>query len=258
MQLKKSFGQHLLIAGPTTEKIVRTLGASNTDVVLEIGPGSGNMTEHLLRSGAKVVAIEKDGDMVARLAERFGDTKNLVVVHGDFLKTDLEELFGHLASKALFCGNLPYNISTPILFKLLESKRLFSHGLVMVQREVALRMTARAGGKDYGVLGIMLQSRARLKKCFDVSPKSFLPPPKVWSSIVAIDFPETPPYDIARPDIFEKIVKLSFQSRRKMLRNGVPQEYLFALEVAGIDGRRRPETLSIDEFVAIADAAVKP
>lgn len=256
MHLKKYLGQHILVAEPTVEKIVRTLNPTKEDTILEIGPGTGKLTKHLLKSAGSVIAIEKDQEMISNLKSQISDLENLRIIHDDFLNINLESLLLSMQScgrtSALFAGNLPYNISTPILFKLKENKKLFRRGIVMVQKEVAVRLTAKPGGKDYGVLSIMMQSAAVMKKCFDVSPKSFVPPPKVTSSVVLIEFPEKLPYLIENTDVFERIVKSAFQQRRKMIRNSIPKEYLPALKAANIDPMRRPETLTIDEFAKLS------
>lgn len=253
MRLKKSLGQHILVAAPTAEKIVRTLSPSKDDVVLEIGPGRGALTKHISKIAGRVIAIEKDLEMIERLESL--NLENLEIIHADFLKCDLNSVLTRVLAyeraRVLFCGNLPYNISTPILFKLKENAKLFSRGIIMIQREVAERLVAKPGTKDYGVLSIMIQVAARMKKCFNVSAKSFFPPPKVTSAVVEMDFSDPPPYKVDDPSAFAYVVKSTFKTRRKMIRNSIPKEYLPALEKAGIAPTRRPETLSIDEFIAI-------
>lgn len=260
MHLKKSLGQHLLVAEPTLEKIVRTLAPSKEDTVLEIGPGTGKLTRHLAGAAGHVIAVEKDPEMAELLfnvsakqpADRQGSTfNNIEIVNADFLEFDLTCKLTNLKTHQLFCGNLPYNISTPILFKLRDHRRLFSHGVVTIQREVAERLVAKPGCKDYGILSILMQSKAVIKKCFNISPRAFFPPPKVTSSVVKITFPEPPPYEIADEDLFAKVVRTVFQKRRKMIRNSLPEELLPALEMAGIESTRRPEDISIDEFIRL-------
>jgi len=156
----------------------------------------------------------------------------------------------------LFCGNLPYNISTPILFKLRDHKDLFERGVIMIQKEVAERLVAKSGGKDYGILSIMMQVSAKIEKCFHVSPRSFLPPPKVTSTVVKIHFYKDSPYKIKDRQLFENIVKSCFGKRRKMIRNSVPKEHLPALERAGIKSTQRPEELSIEKYVLLANTII--
>lgn len=266
MFLKKSLGQHLLVAEPTLEKISRTLAPTKDDTVLEIGPGTGKLTRHLAKYAGRVIAVEKDREMAEALKvqclprawSRGSMFQNVEIVHADFLKLDLTQTLKHLNTQTLFCGNIPYNISTPILFKLREHRHLFDRGVVTVQREVAQRLVAKPGGKDYGILSIMMQLVAVIEKCFNISAKSFIPPPKVVSSLVKITFPKKPPYHIEDETLFSKIVKSAFHMRRKMIRNSIPKEYLWALKEAGIDNTRRPETLSIPEFAKLCNVISAP
>ncbi|OGQ48153.1 MAG: ribosomal RNA small subunit methyltransferase A [Deltaproteobacteria bacterium RIFCSPLOWO2_02_FULL_47_10] len=252
MRLKKYLGQHLLVAEPTLEKIVRTLAPAENDTVLEIGPGDGRLTAHLLKCGCRVIAVEKDAEMIESLNVRLGDAKNLKIIHADFLKLDLTYALKHLNTYALFCGNIPYNISSPILFKLRDNRHLFDRGMLTIQKEVAERLIGKPGSKNYGILAIMMQSAAKIERCFDISPRSFIPPPKVTSSVIKLTFPEEPPYNIEDKELFSAIVKKAFGQRRKMIRNSLPSEYLPALEAAGIEPSRRPETVSIEEFARLA------
>lgn len=254
MFLKKSYGQHLLTSEPTLEKIVRILNSSSDSTVIEIGPGTGNLTKHLLARAGRVIAIEKDTEMIEVLQKKFSNEK-LQVIHQDILEVNFQKIIPS-GEKVLFAGNLPYNISTPILFKLSENRQLFKRGIVMVQREVAKRMVARPGSKDYGILSILMQVVAKLKKDFDIAPGAFLPPPKVTSSVVSIEFPEKPPYEIKDYDLFAKLVKSSFGKRRKMIRNSLPEEYLFALQLAGINETDRPEDLSIEQFIKLSNCCL--
>jgi len=257
MHLKKKFGQHLLIAEPTIEKIVKTLAPLKEDDLLEIGPGTGKLTRHLLKNAGRVTVIDTDREMVEILKENFPSAKNLEIVHADFLKINLSSLFHQQPNRVIFCGNLPYNISTPILFKLKENRSLFSRGVVMVQKEVALRLTARPSTKDYGILAILMQSVADIKKCFDVSPGSFIPPPKVFSSVVSIKFYDLPRYEIKDESVFTKIVREAFSKRRKMIRNTVHKEYLPYLEEAGIDPKLRPEDVPIEDYARLSSIVKK-
>jgi 16S rRNA (adenine1518-N6/adenine1519-N6)-dimethyltransferase len=257
MRLKKTLGQHLLVNKSALEKIVRSLNPSKQDIVMEIGPGTGNLTKILAEHAGTVIAIEKDMEMVERLNILSQDFKNLKIIHADFLKLDLPSLFYDLRfaiyNSRLFCGNLPYNISTPILFKLRDNKEMFSRGVIMVQREVAKRLVAKPGNKDYGVLSIMLQTDAGIKKIFDLSPGSFLPPPKVTSTVLSVEFPSPPPYQVKKRDQFEQIVKGAFNQRRKMIRNTLPPELLSLLKTVNIKPTDRPENLSIADFIKLSE-----
>lgn len=235
--------------------MVRTLAPTKNDAVLEIGPGTGKLTKFLLEYSGRVMAVEKDPDMIEALRQNFRGIDNLEIVHADILEADIPSLLG--ASRPmdhaswLFAGNLPYNISTPILFKLRDNRKSFRRGIIMIQKEVAMRLTARPGNKDYGILSIMMQIDALIERCFDVSPGSFIPPPKVTSSVVKIEFPQRPPYHIENKALFERLVKTIFGTRRKMIRNSIPKGLVHCLEEAGIDPTSRPEEISIDDFARL-------
>jgi len=250
MYLKKRLGQHLLVAEPTLEKIVKTLAPTKNDTVLEIGPGTGRLTKYLIRHAGHVIAVEKDYEMVKELNATFSISKNLTIVHADILEIDIESILE--TSNALFCGNLPYNISTPILFKLRDRRTFLKRGVITIQKEVATRLVAVPGSKDYGILSVLMQSVAHIKKMFDISPKSFIPPPKVTSSVVEIIFPSKPPHHIENQEFFTKVVKTAFSKRRKMIRNTIPKEWANLLHLAGIDSTRRPETITISEYISLA------
>ncbi len=254
MHLKKHLGQHLLIAHPTVQKIARTLDPSKEDTVLEIGPGTGILTKELLKLGCNVIAVEKDSEMISNLKFQISDTDNLKIIHADFLKFDLTYALEHLRTQALFCGNLPYNISTPILFKLREDRRLFDRGVVMLQKEVADRLVARPGSKDYGILTILMQVTSKIEKCFNVSPRSFRPPPRVTSTVVKMRFYQEAPYKINNMQLFETIVKSAFGKRRKMIRNTVPEECLSFLEKCGISATCRAEDVPIEHYAMLSNS----
>jgi 16S rRNA (adenine1518-N6/adenine1519-N6)-dimethyltransferase len=263
---KKRLGQHFLSAVPTIEKIVGAIAPSKDECVLEIGPGPGTMTGLLAERAGLVIAVDRDASILEVAREELGDTSNVRFVEGDVLELDLEAAISdvpkRLAKKRIkVAGNLPYNISSPILFWILKNRDFISRAIVMVQKEVALRIAAKPGGKDYGTLSVRTQAYASARRLFDVSPGNFIPPPEVTSSVVEIDFAggasKKPVDDIA----FEAVVRAAFGKRRKTLRNallgsrlsGLSAEKLdAALLRAGIDGKRRPETLTVDEFIGLA------
>ncbi|MBI2092637.1 MAG: ribosomal RNA small subunit methyltransferase A [Deltaproteobacteria bacterium] len=250
MRLKKSLGQHLLIAHPTLEKIVSKLAPEKSDIVLEIGPGTGNLTKIMAKYAKKIIAVEKDQEMVEKLKLNMAAFDNIELIHADFLELDLEKIFETIGHKALFAGNIPYNISTPILFKLKKHKPLFERGIITVQKEVAERLIAKSGGKDYGILSILMQSELKIEKCFDISPKSFFPPPKVKSSVVIITVADPPPYHIENKELFANIVKTAFNRRRKMIRNSL-KTYIKHFAACKINPTSRPEELSIGDFAGL-------
>lgn len=262
---KKRLGQHFLAATPTIRKIVDAIAPSGDECVLEIGPGPGIMTGLLAERAGFVIAVDKDASIIEVAREELSDPPNVRFIEGDVLELDLEEAISDLpkrfAKKGIkVAGNLPYNISSPILFWILENRDLVSRAIVMVQKEVALRIAAAPGGKDYGTLSVRIQAHANARRLFDVSPSNFIPPPEVNSSVVEIDFaggaPDKPEDDAA----FEAVVRAAFGKRRKTLRNALlgsslglkPDMLDSALSRAEIDGRRRPETLSVDEFIRLA------
>lgn len=257
MHLKKALGQHLLVSEPTLEKIARTLAPTKKDTVLEIGPGTGKLTKHLATLAGHVIAIEKDADMVERLKGTLKGIDNVTVIHADFLELDLTKTLKYLNTKTLFCGNLPYNISSQILFKLKDARALFSRGVFMVQKEVAERLYSKPGSKDYGILSILLQASAEIKKCFYVSPGAFLPPPKVTSTVVRASFYDNDPYKISDEELFARIVKKAFGQRRKMIRNTLGRDYLTYLEKAGIDPSSRAEDLPLEKFALLTSVVKK-
>ena len=264
IRARKRFGQHFL-ASDWAAKVADAIGAQGSDVILEIGPGRGALTHLLSAAAARVVAFEIDRDLVPLLREVAGP--NVTVVQGDFLDVDAGSVGEALKNAGIapgttlrVAGNLPYNVASPILFKLLE---LVDGGLpvvdavVMLQREVADRLTARPGTKEYGVLSVLIRHRADVERLLALPAGAFRPQPKVQSAVVRLRF--HPPQPAPRhPDVFERLTKAVFTRRRKTLANALDaftanggQD---ALRRAGIDGRRRPETLDIPELVALADA----
>ena len=263
---KKRLGQHFLHARPTMEKIVAALAATKNDTVIEIGPGLGVMTAIVAAGARHVFAIEKDAAMIDVARAEFGSLDNITWVEEDILEVPLCDVVAKLACVApgeriLVVGNLPYNISSPILFCMLEHRGMIRRAVVMIQKEVAERIVAKPGSKDYGILAVLLQAVASCRKLFDVSAKSFLPPPEVTSAVVQIDFREGDG-GIADEERFRLVVKGAFGKRRKTLRNAllgaralklVAARLDAALAACGIAGRRRPEELSVAEFVALAN-----
>ena len=260
---KKSFGQHFLERA-WAEKVVRAAAVAADDVILEIGPGRGVMTHLLAAHVAHVVAFEIDRDLVPRLQATV--PSNVTIVEGDFLDQTADGIQAELARAGLrpkalrAVGNLPYNVASPILFKLLELRR---DGLpivdaqVMLQREVAGRLTAAPGTKDYGVLSVLVGHHAEVDRVLALPPGAFRPPPKVHSAVVRLRFhhPDPVPRDA---EMFIAMTRAIFTRRRKTLSNALqayrPGNVDDALQCAGIDGRRRPETLTIGELVQLSDA----
>jgi 16S rRNA (adenine1518-N6/adenine1519-N6)-dimethyltransferase len=251
---RKRFGQHFLHERGVIQRIVTVFNPKSTDHVVEIGPGEGVLTRELVGKVARLDVVELDRDLVMHLRESLPET---VTIHSaDALKFD----FCSLAlpdNKLRLIGNLPYNISTPLLFHLLDQAHCIEDMLFMLQKEVVDRMVAAPGGKDYGRLSVMLQWGAKVEKLFNVAPGAFRPPPKVDSSIVHLIPHVVPPVQVNDPQRFAQVVKAAFSQRRKVLRNTL--KGLVApetMERLGVDPGRRAETLSLTELAALANALI--
>ena len=268
---KKNLGQNFLIAQPTMTKIVDALHAIASDTVLEIGCGLGLMTAMLSERCKHIVAIDADRAALAVAHEEFGAIKNIEWIYGDVLETDISSLARR--GKLLIIGNIPYNISSPIFFHLVKHRRHIKHAVFMIQKEVADRVTAAPGGKDYGALSIMLQSYAKCEKLFNVAPTNFIPQPEVMSSVIKLDFslssraksPARRRFSGGRDplpfDDLRSVVQAAFQKRRKTIKNALSRfdDIEKILADFGIDPKRRPETLSVKEFQELAQKiAVSP
>lgn len=258
LSLSKRLGQNFLISEQAVNQIVASASLSSQDTVLEIGPGIGTLTQGLAETGARVVAVELDAKLIEVLATTLAGYDNVRVVHGDILKTDISREIQ--AEKYKVVANLPYYITTPIIMTLLERRLPIELLVTMVQKEVAQRMTASPGGKDYGALSVAVQYYTDPELLFDVPPNAFIPAPAVDSSVVRCTVREKPPVDIADERQFFRIVKGAFSQRRKTLANalkttGLSSGHIAAmLEQAQINPMRRGETLSLVEFAAIANA----
>jgi len=265
---RKRFAQHFL-APQWAAKVVAAIAPQPGDVFLEIGPGAGALTLPLAATGVPILGVEIDRDLVADLASRA--PKNVTVVSGNFLKTDVlpylsglepQHVLGSLTERprrrVRAIGNLPYNLSTPILFRLVELQQrhaAFADATVMLQREVADRLVAVPGTKAYGVLTIMLALHARITRVLDLPPGAFRPAPKARSAVVRLEFRPSPVRinDVA---LLERVVKRAFGQRRKTLANalaGLVTDPRAVLDAAGVDPRRRPETLDLSELAALVD-----
>lgn len=251
---KKRFGQHFLHDRHVISQIVAAFSPKPDEQVVEIGPGTGVLTRALLEKLDHLYAVELDRDLAARLHTEFAPER-FTLHSADALKFD----FCRLAPsdrKLRLIGNLPYNISTPLLFHLLDQAGCIQDMLFMLQKEVVDRMCAAPGGKDYGRLSVMIQYRCAVEKLFDVAPGAFTPPPKVDSSVARLVPHTTPPVTVNDPEKFARLVQAAFTSRRKVLRNTL-KDWLRAdeMQALGIDPIRRAETLSLAEFAALSNAA---
>lgn len=256
IRMSKKLGQNFLIDERVVQNIVEAAGIQQGDTVLEIGPGIGTLTQGLAEAGANVTAVEIDRRLLDVLAKTLEGYENIKIVHGDILRIDIEKEVA--APRYKVVANLPYYITTPIIMGLLEAHMPVEVLVTMVQKEVAQRMVAVPGTKDYGSLSVAVQYYTRPEIMFVVPPAAFIPPPAVDSAVIRCTVREKPPVDV-NEKIFFRIVKAAFAQRRKTLFNtlkttGVPLDDLkIILEKAGIDGGRRGETLSLEEFAAIAN-----
>ena len=253
---RKSLGQHFLADRNIVRKIVRLAELQPGETVVEVGPGRGILTEALLEVSGSVVAIELDKALSAHLRNTLGHHPNLKLIQGDALTFE----YAKLPEPFLVVANLPYNISTPILFRLLKEQHRISRMVLMLQVEVASRLAAEPGGKDYGVLSIAAQFRCEVRKAFKVAAACFQPPPQIESTVVILTPLPRPRVSVSDDAMFFKIARAGFAHRRKALLNSLRDEGFdaektrMALQQAGIDPGRRAETLSISEFAALANS----
>lgn len=259
LQPKKSWGQNFLVDPNTLERIVKQLGIEEGDEVVEFGAGTGVLTRMLAAEAKHVHAVERDRDLVELLEQEMAE-EPITIIPADAATFQLAELSQN--GRLLVIGNLPYQISTPILFSLLEQHHLFRRLVIMVQKEVADRLVAKPkSGKNYGVLSVRFGAYFRVKRAFNVSAKAFYPRPQVQSTIVTMEPHDTPP-PIQDDAWFARTVKASFAQRRKTLQNnlvsGFPeldkQHILALLEEVEISPQLRSETLTVPQFVALAEA----
>jgi len=256
---RKKWGQHFLTDKNILKKVIKTAEIGKEDVVLEVGPGLGEMTQVLAQEAKKVIAVEIDARLVEVLRNKLADTPNVEILQGDILKFDVRKHLGSEKRPVKVVANLPYQISTPLLFHFIDSKDLFSALILMLQREVAERMVAPPGKKAYGPLSVLVQSVADISICFIVKPSAFFPPPEVESAVIRLSWKERPMIAPEQEEGFRAVVKGCLGYRRKTLANALkhsdlllPEDLEKRLEEIGIDPRRRPETLSVQEFVDLA------
>jgi 16S rRNA (adenine1518-N6/adenine1519-N6)-dimethyltransferase len=254
---KKSLGQNFLIDQNILRKIIGYAELTSRDGVLEIGPGIGALTEYLARSAKRVVAVEIDQRLIPILKNNLATYEGVKIIHGDVLQQDLhtllqEEMQG--VERIHVVANLPYYVTTPIIMKLLEERLPLYSIVVMIQKEVADRISAEPGGKEYGSLSIACQYYAEVDYCMTVPKNVFIPKPNVDSAVIRLKLRKTPKVHVEDESLFFRIVRAAFAQRRKTiynnLRTSVPQvkDWQQVLEQNGISPNRRGETLSIEEF----------
>ena len=258
IKMSKKLGQNFLIKRGIVDEIVHAAELTVGEPVLEVGPGIGTLTQGLAQSGADVTAIELDRRLLEVLDTTLASYDNVRIIHGDVLKLDVPTIMNHRPFKVV--ANLPYYITTPIIMSLLESKLPIERLVVMVQKEVALRMIAKPGTKDYGALSVAVQYYTEPDIVLDVPPKSFLPAPAVTSSVIRCVLRDKPPVDVIDEKLFFRVVKAGFAQRRKTFSNtmkttGLTRDRIEELLAkANIDGQRRGETFTLQEFADVANA----
>lgn len=258
---KKSLGQHFLTDRSVLARIITAAGITAGDRVLEIGPGRGALTRALVEAGARVTAVELDRDLVPLLERQFTASGQLEVVPADILRVDLRQLLTERSGGPWkLVANLPYNISSPLLFRFLEVRELFSCLVLMLQKEVGERLVAVPGTSAYGVLSLLLPLHFAIDRVCTVHPGSFFPRPQVDSLVLRFQPLPAPRTEVGNEELFRRVVKGAFGQRRKTLANALrgadltadPSLLDRALAEAGIDPRRRGETLSQEEFARLS------
>ena len=260
---KKSFGQNFLVDPNYIKKIISALDLQPDETIIEIGAGRGALTERLIESGANVIAIELERGMIVVLKEKFSQYENFQLVEQDGLKVDFREIskIKDQKSKIKLVANLPYNISTAILQKLIEQREVFSEMVLMFQREVVDRITAKVGNKERGYLSVLVEAYLQTEKLFDVPPTAFRPAPKVWSAIVRLIPNELSEISQNEDKLFKQLISVGFTQKRKTILNNLKNLQLKMsnkietaeklLELCQIDSNRRAETLTLTEWLKI-------
>jgi len=266
MQPQKKLGQHFLVEPHMVQRIVDAAEIGPRDVVVEIGPGIGTMTQFLAQRAALVVAVELDRRLLAVLKDTLGAYPNVRVAHGDILQVNLDRLVqDQLARESRnpvpyrVVANLPYYITTPIIMYLLEEKFAVSSMVLMVQREVARRIVAQPGSKDYGALSVGVQYRTRARQVLDVPPGAFWPPPEVHSAVIRLDRREQPAVHVPDEKLFFAVVRAAFGQRRKTVHNALSsgglgpsrEQWLDILHRAGENPQARGEQIGLAGYAAI-------
>lgn len=255
---RKSLGQNFLTDDNIARKIVRTAEIHSDDIVLEIGPGKGALTRHLLEKTEQLITVEIDKRVAEHLEKRFereSSTGRLQIIQEDFLSVDLGKIAREYGKPIRIIGNIPYYITSPILFKIIEERESVRDLTILVQLEVGKRIVAKPKSKEYGILSVFCQFYGTPELLFKVPATAFSPRPKVVSVLLRLDFTRRPVYKVADEKLFVGIVRATFGKRRKTLRNGLKYLELegFDPEVIDFDLNHRPEELSVEDFVHLSN-----
>jgi 16S rRNA (adenine1518-N6/adenine1519-N6)-dimethyltransferase len=260
---KKQFGQNFIVDPAFADMIVRRAGISSEDIILEIGAGVGALTVPLARIAKRIFAVERDSRIIGILNTQIlaGGFTNVSIIGKDILAMDIDALSTTAGGNIMVMGNLPYNISSQILIRLIHSRNRISRAVLMFQKELSQRITAQVGCKDYGRLSVMLGYCSEIKKLIDVKASLFYPKPKVDSEILELKFKKEIQDQATDEFFFFKVIKAGFGKRRKTLRNALSASELnidaatatHIIEKSGIDPIRRAETLTVEEFVKLSN-----
>jgi 16S rRNA (adenine1518-N6/adenine1519-N6)-dimethyltransferase len=258
---RKSLGQHFLADQNILNKVVEAARIEKDDVVLEVGSGLGKMTLALAERARRVIAVEVDLRVARILIEKMADQQNVEVLQRDILEVDFRQFHEKAGQQIKVVANLPYQITTPLLFRFVESRDIFSSLTLMIQKEVAARLTAPPGGKDYGILSVFTQLVSDVSLLFLIKPSAFFPPPKVDSAVIRIAWKQKPMADVQDMEWFKRVVRGCFGYRRKTLGNALkhsglplPLDAIETIRRNGIDPQSRPESLTIPEFARLANS----
>jgi len=261
LRAKKQFGQNFLISERALRAIADATVTSDEDWIVEIGAGLGTLTAQLVErvTAGKVIALEMDPDMISVLKAELGTVDNLEIEQVDAMRYDLKMVAKWRGEPIIVCGNLPYHIASQLMFRVIDAREAVRHCVVMIQKEMADRIVAKPGTKEYGAIGVMLRTYADITTVIKVPAGSFLPPPKIDSTVIKLVPLAQPRTPIANDKHYSAVVHAAFGQRRKTLRNALKamwadQEVDAALVATAIDGMRRGETLDIAEFGALAAA----
>lgn len=261
---RKKFGQNFLIDPHVLDKIIEAAGIGKEDFVLEIGPGIGTLTQYLCERAGKVLAVEIDPKLIPILQETLSGYDNIEIIHGDILKQDIQGIADRYngGRPVKVVANLPYYITTPIIMELFESHVPLANVTVMVQKEVAERMQAQPGTKEYGALSLAVQYYARPYLAANVPPNCFMPRPAVGSAVIRLDCLSRTPVAVKDEKLMFRLIRASFNQRRKTLQNGLTnssgldfskEEIRQAIQAVGLDPAIRGERLGLEQFAALAD-----